>query len=422
MTTRSEQPDQFSQWLRDHATRLSTTDPAAPLDDLEPLRDLIAGARVVAIGENAHFIREFIALRHRLLRFLVERCGYTVFALEFGFSEGFGVDDWLQGNVASELDDHTEAAIAHGTQDALHWLRDHNRMTDQPVRFAGIDLPAAAGSLLPALSHVVDYLTEVDTQTLPLARAAWDIAERYGDTSMVKAAAKWAAVNPADRDALTATLARLLTRFRAVEPMYVERAGQPSYDRALRRVEAACHTDYTFHAMEAMFAGTGITADTSAREVFMAGSVLWHLEHAGPDAKIALMAHNAHIHKAPISFNGVLAAFPMGQHLSRALGDDYRALALTGIGGRTADMQLNPQARFGFDVVDTALESSPPDSVEAAFAAAEIEFGLAGWRGLTPPEGPGHIRMQATQLTTPVCDAFDGVLCVPSTTVADDVP
>jgi erythromycin esterase-like protein len=27
--------------------------------------------------------------------FLAERCGFTVFAFEFGFSEGFALDSWL---------------------------------------------------------------------------------------------------------------------------------------------------------------------------------------------------------------------------------------------------------------------------------------------------------------------------------------
>ena len=55
---------------------LRTLDPAAPLDDLEWLDEAIGDARVVAIGESAHGIREFYQLRHRLLRYLVERHGF----------------------------------------------------------------------------------------------------------------------------------------------------------------------------------------------------------------------------------------------------------------------------------------------------------------------------------------------------------
>lgn len=79
----------FADLLRAHAVPLTHLDPAAPLDDLEPLRDIIGYARVVALGENSHFITEFSLLRRRILRFLAERCGFTVLAFEYGFSEGF---------------------------------------------------------------------------------------------------------------------------------------------------------------------------------------------------------------------------------------------------------------------------------------------------------------------------------------------
>ncbi|MER7927468.1 hypothetical protein ABTY96_30760 [Streptomyces sp. NPDC096057] len=72
----------FTDWLRGRATPLSRLDPEAPLDDLEPLRDILGGTRVVVLGGHSHFIGEFAAMRRRILRFLVERCGFTVLAFE----------------------------------------------------------------------------------------------------------------------------------------------------------------------------------------------------------------------------------------------------------------------------------------------------------------------------------------------------
>ncbi|MGH2599384.1 MAG: erythromycin esterase family protein, partial [Dehalococcoidia bacterium] len=77
----------FADWARDHAIAAASLDPRAPLDDLEPLREVIGDARVVAIGESAHYVREFYLLRHRLLRFLAERRGFAVYALEAPFTE-----------------------------------------------------------------------------------------------------------------------------------------------------------------------------------------------------------------------------------------------------------------------------------------------------------------------------------------------
>jgi hypothetical protein len=82
----------FADWVADHAITADSLDPRAPLDDLEPLGELIGDARVVGIGESAHYVREFYLLRHRLLRFLVERCDFSVYAPEAPFTQARAID------------------------------------------------------------------------------------------------------------------------------------------------------------------------------------------------------------------------------------------------------------------------------------------------------------------------------------------
>lgn len=178
--------------------------------------------------------------------------------------------------------------------------------------------------------------------------------------------------------------------------------------------------------MAGLFAGNGLTADTSARDVYMAESVLWHLERTEPGARIVLAAHNAHIQKTPISFGGHLTGFPMGQHLSNALGDDYFALGLTSCGGHTAEMVRDERARFGFTIEHTALQPPEPGSVEAAFAAAGLGLSVTGLHQArtgtaAPASAPDRVRLQSTFLHTPVLDAFDGILHTPASTVTDGI-
>jgi erythromycin esterase len=90
----------FADWVRDHAIVADALDPQAPLDDLEPLRALIGDARVVAIGESAHYMREFY-----LLRFLAERCGFTVYALEAPFTAAHAIDAWCWPDTGLRSDD-----------------------------------------------------------------------------------------------------------------------------------------------------------------------------------------------------------------------------------------------------------------------------------------------------------------------------
>ncbi|MFG2226595.1 erythromycin esterase family protein [Streptomyces sp. NPDC048644] len=420
----------FTDWLRAHAVPLTHLDREAPLDDLEPLRAVIGDARVVAIGESSHFINEFAVMRERVLRFLAERCGFTVLAFEYGFSEGFPLDAWAQGEGADdELSAHLAATIPVGVDEPLRWMRRHNRTAAPPVRFAGIDIPAAGGSLLPALAPIADYLRHIDPETLPAVQEAMRIAATFAGGSGAVAAPAWARLATAEQDALSATLTRLLIRFRSLEPLYVSRGDQHSYDIAVRRLEGACHADYTFRAMAELFAGKGLAADTSARDVYMAESVLWHLERYEPGTRVVLAAHNAHIQKTPISFNGHLTGLPMGQHLHRALGDEYFALGLTSTTGHTADMPRDENTCFGFTIDATALEPAEPGSIEAAFADAELGLSIADFHQARPQaqenaglaQGPDRIRIQSAYLHTPVIEAFDAILNTPTSTVADDL-
>lgn len=404
----------FAGWLRENTHALSTIDPDAALDDLEPLRDLIGDARVVAIGENSHFIAEFAALRHRVLRFLVERCGFSLFGFEYGFSEAFAVDDWVRGDV-DDLPSHVTSAVPLGVDAPLRWLRDNA----PAVRFAGVDVPEAGGSLLPALRPVAGYLSGIDPDALPLVNTAIAIAERFAGSSAAAGAPAWARLPQSDKDALTAALARLLNRFRAAAPLYIERGDEYGYAVNLRRVEGAFVGDYQIRAMAALFNGDGAVADTTAREVYMAESVRWHLEHAPPGAKMVLAAHNAHIQKTPVAFDGQLTGFPMGHHLAGQFGDDYFALALTSMAGHTAEMELDESARFGFVIDELPLQTPEDGSIEAALADAP-RLVLAGLRS-APGHGPDRIRMHAGYLHSPVSEAFDAVISVPESTVAADM-
>ncbi|WP_328535965.1 erythromycin esterase family protein [Streptomyces sp. NBC_00344] len=90
----------------------------------------------------------------------------------------------------------------------------------------------------------------------------------------------------------------------------------------------------------------GLTDDTAARAIYMAGSALWQLEHLEPGTPVVLAVHDAHIQKTPVSFNGHLTGLPMGQRLHSALGDDYSALGLTSATGHTAEMRRDEKTPF----------------------------------------------------------------------------
>ena len=409
---------------------LTYLEPDADLDDLEPLRALIGSTRVVAVGENAHFISEFALLRHRILRFLVEQCGFTVLSFESGFSEGFALDEWLQGTRPDDdLPALAERCIPSGlarpaeVRDMFRWLRAHNGASLPRVRFAGIDVPSAAGSLLPSLQPLADYLDRVDPDGRQLLDPAVEIAGGIAGTTQARSAPGYLELDASRQDELTAVLSRLADRFDALAPTYVDAGGLPDYDVARWRLEGARAADHQLRGIAGAFAGTALPAAATSRERYMAAAVLWWLDRLDAQDRIVLMAHNAHVQRTPVVYGGELQVLPMGLHLDRMLGEDYVAIGLTSGGGRTAglypDADVGP---YGFRVEDTALEPPHPTSIEAALAAAGVGLGLADLRPARGTENaPDRIRLDSDYLTTPVVDAFDAVVHIPESHLAADL-
>lgn len=433
-------PAGLVRWVTDNAARPAplgpSADPDGPLDDLEPLRDLVGGARVVALGENSHQIREFGLLRHRLLRFLVEELGFTAHAMEYGAAEGRAVDAWVQGGPG-DLDGLLAPGGTAGgvhrlglpaeVRDTLRWQRRHNAGAGRPVRFLGCDIPAAGGSLAPVLDPVAAYLADVDPGALRFLEAAREIAEPIaGGTVMVPAYARLD-LAAAEQDRLTTALSRLLGRLTDLREVHTERSGRAAYETALSDVRAAVATDRAQRAMAEALAGAPDAAGFAARERYLADTLLEFLDRSGPGTRVVLVGHNAHIQRSAAGIGGPMEVTTMGSLLARALGADYVLVALTGNGGETVENVPDRDHPAGMRWGRAAVPDAVPDSVEALFADVRDRPALVDARALRAyarrrglPE-PVRTRLDTAFVEVPVLDAFDGVVCVPDTRVSADL-
>jgi erythromycin esterase-like protein len=75
-------PEEVVRELARATIPIVTDDPDADDGDLAPLLPILRSKRIVALGEATHGTREFFRLKDRLLRLLVRRAGFTVFAME----------------------------------------------------------------------------------------------------------------------------------------------------------------------------------------------------------------------------------------------------------------------------------------------------------------------------------------------------
>ena len=120
---------------------LVTTSPAA--EDLQFLKTILAGKRVVVLGEATHGTHEFFTLKHRLIQFLVEEMEFDTIAFEAVTTEAMLARDYVisgQGDPQNALENMYCPWQTQEVSDLLTWLRDYNSAHPQaPVAFAGID-------------------------------------------------------------------------------------------------------------------------------------------------------------------------------------------------------------------------------------------------------------------------------------------
>ena len=100
---------------------------------------------------------------------------------------------------------------------------------------------------------------------------------------------------------------------------------------------------------------------------------------------------------------------------------DGSGLAVTSTANHAPEMYLDETAPVGFRVRDTPLGPPEAGSVEAAALAAGLEIALIDLRAagqeLSERQAPDRIRSQSAYVHTPLLQAFDGVLVVPTATI-----
>ncbi|MEO8562495.1 MAG: erythromycin esterase family protein [bacterium] len=335
-------------WLRAHAIPLTTTDPAAPVDELRPLEALIGDARVVALGEATHGTADFFQLKQRTVQYLVERKGFTVFALEATMPEARRIDDYVRtgsGDVRAAL-----AGLAfpywnsQEVLDIIEWMRRYNASGRGRVEFFGFDMQNPA----VAMDSVRAFIGATEPGFLPALDSA------YNDVRAVQAARRAGQRAP---DAV-----RNWERSAASVLAHLE-ANRTSYASALPdSMRLAWAIQYARIALQGAQSALGGTA---VRDSNMALNAAWIYAHHPAGTKMIVSSLDRHVQRV----DGW-----MGMHLHRRFADSLRIVG-TAFGEGT---YVSNGAR-GL----TAYPADPPapGSVESAFRAAGLRLAALDLRG-----------------------------------------
>jgi erythromycin esterase len=334
-------------------------------DDLTGLDRLIGDARIVALGEASHGTAQFFQMKHRLLEYLVERKGFTVFAIEGNWPEAEVADRFIktgEGDAGAAL-----AAMYFWTWQTeevaalLHWMRHYNATRgERPVlSFAGFDMQYPS----VAMRHVIDFLERAGSTDRDAVRALYDGMEKLDQPRPEIPAEEMTRLRDGAGKALDLIAAR---REGLVTPL------TPQEHRDLRQ------------AARVVLQALDMRAGILERDRAMADNVGWLIEERFPGQKIVLWAHNRHI-----GTGMGRSEKSQGDHLRERYGDQMVVMGFASHhGGVRAKRMAEGNIQPGPPV---ALPLAPPRnvSVEALFRETGLPRFILDLRGLPEDSAVG---------------------------------
>lgn len=314
-----ENTPEAASWLQENAIPFSTAQPGSDFADLLPLTGLIGEARLVALGEATHGTHEFFQVKHRLIEFLVQEMGFTVFALEAYWPETNRINDYvLSGNGNARELLATLQYWPWNTQemlDLIEWMRDYNAQRGQapPVRFYGFDMQNAK----LALEDLLDYLQRVDPGAASQANSNTACFRPYLDYTWQQV--EYAQLPAEARTACRQDLQALYDSLLAQQSAYESLSSSDAFANALQSARLLLQNESLAAVTEE---GDWMTRERfNSRDRAMAENVRWLLNQAGPEARMIVWAHNAHVQTTEWIFRDT-SYTPMGVHLEGAYGTE----------------------------------------------------------------------------------------------------
>jgi erythromycin esterase len=404
----------FVSWARANARPLTTVDLRQPIEDLAPIASMVGTARIVGVGESAHGIHEFLGLRARIARFLIERLGFTAVALETGLPDAKAVSDYVLGGPADpELWTRglTWTMGSHGeTRELVEWMRAWNLDPShrRKVRFYGMDVAGANGGWVGAAEGALTYLMRVEPGFAASARNRLvPLVQKFARPGFTETNDAFAALSAEERNALVAVVAEVADRFDLLRLSYLARTGFEDFDWARQIAENLRFAATMVVNYEAKDRPDPVW---NARDLAMARNVRWIREREGPSGGVVVLAHNAHVQTA-MSTQVAPNMASLGVFLRSLDSAGYRNIGFTF--GRGA-MPIDSGRTIPLPPADTASLDAALGAVGRPLFFLDLTRIPATGAGRRWLDRPILQRIQSVATTYPQLRSWNGLIYVES--------
>ncbi len=302
-------------WIDQNAIAIQTVNPESDNNDLLPLIEILKDKRIVALGEATHGTKEFFQMKHRMMKFLAEEMGFTLFGIEANFSECEAINNYIlngEGNPKEALEGiYFWTWNTMEVLDMIEWMRDFNidKPFDKKIKFYGFDMQFSKGAAM----YVQRNLSKVDIELYNQYKNVLEILKNnnyYLDSSIE------------ELTTIKTEIQILHSNINQIKNDETQKSQEEELNLLLQHLEILVQN----------ISSKIIVKNTSESnsEVFvfrdkcMAQNVNWILEHEGENQKVMLWAHNGHVNKSFYEY-GPKA---MGYYLAKKYGNQYYAIGL----------------------------------------------------------------------------------------------
>jgi len=268
----------LAQWIAATGIPFSTTEPVDDDRDLMPL-GVVGDTPYVGVGEATHGTHEFFAMKHRLFRFLVERMGFTVFAMEAGLAECDEINAYVHGGSgdAGQLVHDLGYWVWYADEviDLVEWMRSYNLAhPERPqLSFRGFDMQDS----IVAIAAINAYVQVVDRSNAGKHASRLACANMDLDTYM--------ALPLATRTSCGVSVRSEYDAIATTRTAYVAASSAAEYERILRYARVVVQfEDFIGHS-----------TNPFDRDRYMAENAGWLAATAHPAEKMMLWAHDFHV-------------------------------------------------------------------------------------------------------------------------------
>jgi len=394
MELSAEEKSEVHGWLQENAICLKTLEAGSGFDDMQRLKAMIGDARIVSLGEAAHLNRDFSRAKHRMVEFLVNEMGFTVFAIEATFAGALELNDYVLGGEGDPRRALGALVYRAWTTEAIldmvNWMREYNSTHEKKVKFYGFDNKPATGSA----KAVYNYLrktngTEDYDEILSVMMNPWTAGQ----------------LNSGPKEEILSVMEEvkgLISHLDSQQPANREKnlselgiVEQKEWSLAVQ------HARVLLQHLEFYSVMPNVSKATDLRDKNMARNARWVMDHED-GAKMILWAANAHILTLP-------GSGCMGDHLRRTYGDDMVVIGLLS----NRKFSESPETSDEKPLIRDG-------SLEATLAQAGLEIAVVDFRSL--PKGivsryfNSPIRAGGVETIYPL--SYDAVLFIESTTNA----